>query len=677
MRSFIVHCVRRHTPKSRFLMGLLALFFVLPSFVSKAEARPKYTPQQVQRLIQQARTKKIRDAVNSNRQLRQYIARKNRLIARLRKGTCKKKRNIITRRYDLHCVKLYRGKEAVFINGKYKPVLSAGHVALGGLKKAFRKLKSFVEREVRKFDGTIRKLRGQITNLTRARFDKRIKDLKRKATIEAKKFYKSRAGKISKKILMLAKKKIQKAKNFMKPKMKAKLLKLLKSGKSKSQIKRLMYTEKSAAGLTKAFAKAAAFAALRIIAFEALKVTYNCWKYTGEPKRTCLRNELTTSTRDASFKILAKFVAIVLDLTVIEPMSHSASASVAATLAAATAGIGAVSYPIVYVACSVTGNLIIWDLFTRVMRPHYNRLFSMIAADVRQFVGSLVRHIPASILKCVGGPKVCGKLCPHGNYKDKRNTCWACPAGFAHDKRNKLRCSKKAWMKARYHGSGKLLPTSCPRGTFFDPIRGGTCWSCPRGTKRTVYPVTSTKACTSGSNTVQLQHLRATYHKKSGCPRGTFFDLIRGGTCWSCPRGTKRTVFSVASAKACVSGSIFKARYRRATHHKKSGCARGTFFDLIRGGTCWSCPRGAKRTVAAVTSTKACVRSVRRNTLRYARASFRKKGGCARGTFFDPIRGGTCWSCPRGAKRTIFPVHQSKACEGMVWKNARRNGVAR
>ena len=36
-------------------------------------------------------------------------------------------------------------------------------------------------------------------------------------------------------------------------------------------------------------------------------------------------------------------------------------------------------------------------------------------------------------------------------------------------------------------------------------------------------------------------------------------------------------------------------------------CPGDGFFDLYKGGTCWSCPIGAKRTLAGITSRKACV----------------------------------------------------------------------
>ncbi len=469
-------------------LAVLSLF-VLPTL--QAEARPKYTQQQLQQIIKRARAQAVRKALNKNKRLNDYQRRKKALLAKLRKGKCKKKKNIITKKYDNHCIKLRKGKEAVYINGKYKPVLSAGHVVYKGLQKAFRKL----GKEFKKLGKNIDKLTAKIKQKTSKDYMNKIKAFKKKAEAEAKKFFKGKRGVIIKKIAMLAKKKIMAAKKFMKPKMKKKLLKILKTKKSAKAVKRLMYVEKTAAGMGKAIAKAAAFAAARIVGFAALKVTYNCWRYNGEKKRSCFQKELTVGTREVLFRLTATFIAIILDMTVIEPLSHTAASSVSAALAAATAGIGAAAYPIVYVSCSVSGNLSVWAVFSQVLKPEYNKLFVTVRADVNKFFGQLVRNVPKNLLRCWGGAKVCGAKCAHGQYQDKKNQCWSCPNGYKiKKKRNPLVCRGKVDVKAKYLSKGKLFK-KCPQGGFFDPRKGGQCWKCPRGFKRTVYPVHKNSAC--------------------------------------------------------------------------------------------------------------------------------------------------------------------------------------
>ena len=53
------------------------------------------------------------------------------------------------------------------------------------------------------------------------------------------------------------------------------------------------------------------------------------------------------------------------------------------------------------------------------------------------------------------------------------------------------------------------------------------------------------------------------------CGKGTFFDPVDGGSCWSCPKGSKRTVFSVKSAKACEIPAKYKKKGLSASEKQK------------------------------------------------------------------------------------------------------------
>lgn len=100
--------------------------------------------------------------------------------------------------------------------------------------------------------------------------------------------------------------------------------------------------------------------------------------------------------------------------------------------------------------------------------------------------------------------------------------------------------------------------------------------------------------------------------------------------------------------------------FSKATKTKNASCSSGSFFDLIDGGTCWTCPKGYKRTVFAVNSAQACERSGRTD---FVAATDRGKGtgilgtDCPRGAFFDP--NGRCYTCPSGYKRTVYSVTSS------------------
>lgn len=149
--------------------------------------------------------------------------------------------------------------------------------------------------------------------------------------------------------------------------------------------------------------------------------------------------------------------------------------------------------------------------------------------------------------------------------------------------------------------------------------------------------------------------------KPSGCPKGSFFDLIDGGSCWSCPSGTVRNVTAVDSTNACMrppGETTAKAkRHGRGKGLLGTDCARGQFWDP--NGYCWSCPGGFTRTAAAVTAKNACTKW---RGPSFTEAALKKRLACPDGSFFDPIRGGSCWSCPDGYVRTLVAVTESNAC---------------
>ncbi|MCO6489479.1 MAG: RICIN domain-containing protein [Phaeodactylibacter sp.] len=150
---------------------------------------------------------------------------------------------------------------------------------------------------------------------------------------------------------------------------------------------------------------------------------------------------------------------------------------------------------------------------------------------------------------------------------------------------------------------------------------------------------------------------------KVGCGGGTFYDPIDGGTCWTCPDGYNRTVFSVKSDKACERAAF--ERFASATNHGRGSgllgtdCAGGQFWDP--NGNCYSCPSGYSRTAHPVTSDKACSQRVHAD---YKPAMKNDDAKKCEGDYFLDIGTGKCWTCPDGYKRTVLhPVNSDKACE--------------
>ncbi len=196
---------------------------------------------------------------------------------------------------------------------------------------------------------------------------------------------------------------------------------------------------------------------------------------------------------------------------------------------------------------------------------------------------------------------------------------------------------------------------ACPKGTFADL---GSCWVCPTGYVRSARKITHERAC---QKNVPDRTGPATFLGAVKCPSGSFKDGRNGGECWSCPAGYARTAAKVDQWNACgkigkkATSAIFKGRQ----------CPdQDAFRDPRNGGECWKCPEDYNRTANAVTGKAAC-----KTSFAFEPAVQRGDLKCEPGQIFDMIDGGTCWTCPEGAKRTWFSIKSAKACRNnkMRW----------
>ncbi|CCQ74933.1 exported protein of unknown function [Magnetospira sp. QH-2] len=287
--------------------------------------------------------------------------------------------------------------------------------------------------------------------------------------------------------------------------------------------------------------------------------------------------------------------------------------------------------------------------------------------------------------------------CPTGTFFDIGTwQCWSCPKGFkrtAWAVDSAKACSKPnksirgEFMAASFEGP------VCPKGTFYDGIRDGECRKCPKGYKRSAAHVDAKNACFVPA---REEFKRITKHRKgtgllgTDCPKGQFWDGI-DGYCYSCPSGFNRTGYSVRDAKAC--SRRVKEKQAKAEHVQKGTCSPGEFRDATYqrdgdGGTCWTCPKTSDRTVYAVHGKKACEKG---GGLEFKDATKKADLTCPAGQAFDfiglsandiktrpetkkmsglkPIKSGTCWSCDSGYDRTLSGVKSKDACEAksMVW----------
>jgi hypothetical protein len=207
--------------------------------------------------------------------------------------------------------------------------------------------------------------------------------------------------------------------------------------------------------------------------------------------------------------------------------------------------------------------------------------------------------------------------------------------------------------------------SACPQGAFFDPIDGGTCWRCPSGSRRTVFHVKSKDACEVPAHEdfeSATRHGRGKGVLRTDCARGQFWDP--NGYCWSCPSGYRRTAHPVTSDKACA--DTVGASRKHAQAAGSLACPQGSFFDLIDGGTCWSCPGGYSRTASHVKAGDACAAA----PLAGLGAGF---GACNQG--YVNI-GGTCsrhGQCGASGQRPCLLGERTPSCIANLREDFKRN----
>lgn len=290
--------------------------------------------------------------------------------------------------------------------------------------------------------------------------------------------------------------------------------------------------------------------------------------------------------------------------------------------------------------------------------------------------------------------------CSAGSFFDVGTwSCYSCPPGF---KRSLTAVTgERACQKQDSSVQGKLTNatlrgTVCPKGSFFDPTRGGECWSCPEGYNRSAAPVEWKDACVRPAAEKFAPTTKkgsATGLLKANCPGGQF---AKAGSCYACPAGYNRTLNAMESDKAC--SQLVKLEKSKATLIKQALCEPGEIRDKLRdpkhGGECWTCPTAATRTVYPINGRQACQIG---GNFKYAQATQTDALSCPAGQMFDLVNskhpkvqalirkqggsfpanlgssgGGSCWSCPAGYRRTAFAAWNPGACEsiGTDWRSA-------
>ena len=195
--------------------------------------------------------------------------------------------------------------------------------------------------------------------------------------------------------------------------------------------------------------------------------------------------------------------------------------------------------------------------------------------------------------------KAVGK-CPQGSFFDIGTwSCYSCPKGFNRNARPVT--SPKACDKPIKGSTTKAVflgKVSCPAGAFLDGRNGGECWQCPSGYGRTAAAVDQWNAC----GMIGKKAVGAIFKGKACNAEGAFRDPRNGGECWKCPEDHLRTAAAVTAGNACQTNLDFEPAVKEAA----LTCPAGQHFDFIDGGTCWSCPGDTTRSLYGVKTDKAC-----------------------------------------------------------------------
>lgn len=158
------------------------------------------------------------------------------------------------------------------------------------------------------------------------------------------------------------------------------------------------------------------------------------------------------------------------------------------------------------------------------------------------------------------------------------------------------------YAKATY--AGKAHGPGCGNG--FTDIKG-QCWVCPKGYKHNniLLPPTNGKVCKKDGGRINQKGIEVGKSIVGICKKGWL--STNNGKCYVCPKGYKHNITKFGT----TSGVCYKDRPDAYSSARKQGgslfCNKG-FFDPISGGSCWTCPaKSPKRTLHSVKSDKACV----------------------------------------------------------------------
>ncbi len=256
-------------------------------------------------------------------------------------------------------------------------------------------------------------------------------------------------------------------------------------------------------------------------------------------------------------------------------------------------------------------------------------------------------------------------------FPDLEGKCWKCPAGYKHDNillppTHGRVCKMEGQTTYRQGTKYEKSTAGCPAGQW-PSLHNGYCYSCPQGFSHDLLRNGDDGQVCFKQMPEQITYRQGTKYRPSTltvCPRGQWVSL-HNGYCYSCPQGFSHDLArSGDDGKVCFKKMTEPTAYRQGTKYGKFavGCPAGQWVSL-HNGYCYSCPQGFSHDLArSGDDGRVCFQKQQDS---YAQATWTGGVLCDRG-FFDPINGGSCWSCPANWYRTVAPVNGEKACTNQL-----------
>lgn len=396
---------------------LLGLVWLLSPVVGMAKGRAKkkrYTAADIKRLRVQAKERHALLAQQKDKSYQREKAKSKKLEGDLKKGLCKsakiklkvklKKGKLRAKMKKVRiCVTSDRkGAPVILIDGKKKSVAKALKSVVKGLQKTFKLRK----KDLKKSRERLKKLGKKIEKGANKAFDFAERQLKKKAE----KFAKAMAKGMAMQVTSLTMRYLARRLGAAIAKSNGKVITKLRSLLSKSSKAPAQKAQKTSriSKVAKFSAKTALISAALAATQVSANVILNCWTRGGESKRACLEKQITLGMRDLVYFTVVNIAWFGLDAAVVEPLSHTLAASVAAALATGTMGAGALAYPIAYVASSAAMNGMVYASLETFVKPKWAKFYKDKAySKVMTTVKRSLKGIPTKNLVCFAPKASC------------------------------------------------------------------------------------------------------------------------------------------------------------------------------------------------------------------------------------------------------------------------------